>query len=314
MREIQVTRWSTQWSQCLLRARQLSTLTPRELPTPMAPFQTVGDRGLNWGDNHCPLVLVGPDRRRFENGPNEANIEPLADFDSGFDTNWASLSGPGGGQPYRHTPSRRGTGGPGTAQPERTGRGSSFLPPVVVTGCWTPDWPVWSACARSAPTAAATCTRWSASNKSLNRRRHPPVTTPQPSGNPLGTERNRRRDQIRPGLSQRLRHRPVRALGACGGRSGRPLARDQGRAVERSGSAALRSARGPPAGQTAATPLSASATAIAICTAPIRCTCSTCCAGPAMFPSSLLHLSLRARGRIPRAGVQQRPPLDVGSA
>ena len=30
--------------------------------------------------------LQGPDRRRFENGLNEANIEPLADFDSAFDS------------------------------------------------------------------------------------------------------------------------------------------------------------------------------------------------------------------------------------
>jgi predicted TIM-barrel fold metal-dependent hydrolase len=30
--------------------------------------------------------LPGGDRSRFENGLNEANIEPLADFDSAFDT------------------------------------------------------------------------------------------------------------------------------------------------------------------------------------------------------------------------------------
>ena len=30
--------------------------------------------------------LQAPDRRRFENGLNEANIEPLADFDSAFDS------------------------------------------------------------------------------------------------------------------------------------------------------------------------------------------------------------------------------------
>ena len=32
----------------------------------------------------CWLAAV--DRQRFENGLNEANTEPLADFDSGFDT------------------------------------------------------------------------------------------------------------------------------------------------------------------------------------------------------------------------------------
>ena len=30
--------------------------------------------------------LESDDRRRFENALNEANIEPIADFDSGFDT------------------------------------------------------------------------------------------------------------------------------------------------------------------------------------------------------------------------------------
>ncbi|MGB6513061.1 MAG: amidohydrolase, partial [Mycobacterium sp.] len=30
--------------------------------------------------------LAAGDRQRFENGLNEANTEPLADFDSGFDT------------------------------------------------------------------------------------------------------------------------------------------------------------------------------------------------------------------------------------
>ncbi|KDF02184.1 amidohydrolase [Mycolicibacterium aromaticivorans JS19b1 = JCM 16368] len=38
-------------------------------------------------DNHVHgYWLTAGDRRRFENGLNEANIEPLADFDSGFDT------------------------------------------------------------------------------------------------------------------------------------------------------------------------------------------------------------------------------------
>lgn len=38
-------------------------------------------------DNHVHgYWLTSGDRRRFENGLNEANIEPLADFDSGFDT------------------------------------------------------------------------------------------------------------------------------------------------------------------------------------------------------------------------------------
>ncbi len=38
-------------------------------------------------DNHVHgFWLMSGDRRRFENGLNEANTEPLADFDSGFDT------------------------------------------------------------------------------------------------------------------------------------------------------------------------------------------------------------------------------------
>ena len=38
-------------------------------------------------DNHVHgYWLTSGDRRRFENGLNEANIDPLADFDSGFDT------------------------------------------------------------------------------------------------------------------------------------------------------------------------------------------------------------------------------------
>lgn len=38
-------------------------------------------------DNHVHgFWLAGADRSRFENGLNEANTEPLADFDSGFDT------------------------------------------------------------------------------------------------------------------------------------------------------------------------------------------------------------------------------------
>ncbi|APE14836.1 amidohydrolase family protein [Mycolicibacterium pallens] len=38
-------------------------------------------------DNHVHgFWLTSGDRRRFENGLNEANTEPLADFDSGFDT------------------------------------------------------------------------------------------------------------------------------------------------------------------------------------------------------------------------------------
>ncbi|MBI3693191.1 MAG: amidohydrolase family protein [Mycolicibacterium aromaticivorans] len=43
--------------------------------------------GLRLVDNHVHgYWLTSGDRRRFENGLNEANIEPLADFDSGFDT------------------------------------------------------------------------------------------------------------------------------------------------------------------------------------------------------------------------------------
>lgn len=43
--------------------------------------------GLELVDNHLHgFWLDATDRRRFENGLNEANTEPLADFDSGFDT------------------------------------------------------------------------------------------------------------------------------------------------------------------------------------------------------------------------------------
>lgn len=43
--------------------------------------------GVRLVDNHVHgYWLTSGDRRRFENGLNEANIEPLADFDSGFDT------------------------------------------------------------------------------------------------------------------------------------------------------------------------------------------------------------------------------------
>ena len=43
--------------------------------------------GLRLIDNHVHgYWLSTGDRRRFENGLNEANTEPLADFDSGFDT------------------------------------------------------------------------------------------------------------------------------------------------------------------------------------------------------------------------------------
>lgn len=43
--------------------------------------------GLQLVDNHVHgYWLDAGDRRRFENGLNEANTEPLADFDSGFDT------------------------------------------------------------------------------------------------------------------------------------------------------------------------------------------------------------------------------------
>ncbi|MCV7020579.1 amidohydrolase family protein [Mycolicibacterium aichiense] len=43
--------------------------------------------GIRLVDNHVHgYWLTSGDRRRFENGLNEANIEPLADFDSGFDT------------------------------------------------------------------------------------------------------------------------------------------------------------------------------------------------------------------------------------
>ncbi len=37
-------------------------------------------------DNHVHGFWLSSDRTRFENGLNEANIEPLADFDSGFDS------------------------------------------------------------------------------------------------------------------------------------------------------------------------------------------------------------------------------------
>lgn len=43
--------------------------------------------GLRLVDNHMHgYWLSAGDRRRFENGLNEANTEPLAGFDSGFDT------------------------------------------------------------------------------------------------------------------------------------------------------------------------------------------------------------------------------------
>lgn len=43
--------------------------------------------GLELVDNHVHgFWLTSADRRRFENGLNEANTEALADFDSGFDT------------------------------------------------------------------------------------------------------------------------------------------------------------------------------------------------------------------------------------
>ncbi|MBB3603980.1 hypothetical protein FHT40_003641 [Mycolicibacterium sp. BK556] len=43
--------------------------------------------GMRLVDNHVHgFWLTTGDRGRFENGLNEANIEPLADFDSGFDT------------------------------------------------------------------------------------------------------------------------------------------------------------------------------------------------------------------------------------
>nr|WP_082135907.1 amidohydrolase family protein [Mycobacterium sp. EPa45] len=43
--------------------------------------------GVRLVDNHVHgFWLTSDDRRRFENGLNEANTEPLADFDSGFDT------------------------------------------------------------------------------------------------------------------------------------------------------------------------------------------------------------------------------------
>ncbi|WP_445165276.1 amidohydrolase family protein [Mycolicibacterium sp. Dal123E01] len=43
--------------------------------------------GIRLVDNHVHGYWLTPgDRKRFENGLNEANTEPLADFDSGFDT------------------------------------------------------------------------------------------------------------------------------------------------------------------------------------------------------------------------------------
>ena len=42
--------------------------------------------GLALVDNHVHGFWTSMDRTRFENGLNEANSEPLAAFDSGFDT------------------------------------------------------------------------------------------------------------------------------------------------------------------------------------------------------------------------------------
>lgn len=55
----------------------------------MTALQAIAEHiaGLELIDNHVHGFWPDPvDRRRFENGLNEANIEPLADFDSGFDT------------------------------------------------------------------------------------------------------------------------------------------------------------------------------------------------------------------------------------
>ena len=55
----------------------------------MTARQSITERidGLELVDNHVHgFWLSHADRRRFENGLNEANTEPLADFDSGFDT------------------------------------------------------------------------------------------------------------------------------------------------------------------------------------------------------------------------------------
>lgn len=55
------------------------------MPVPSALDDHIA--GIRLVDNHVHgYWLTGGDRRRFENGLNEANIEPLADFDSGFDT------------------------------------------------------------------------------------------------------------------------------------------------------------------------------------------------------------------------------------
>ncbi len=51
------------------------------------PALTEHVAGLKLVDNHVHGFWPAPgDRRRFENGLNEANTEPLEDFDSGFDT------------------------------------------------------------------------------------------------------------------------------------------------------------------------------------------------------------------------------------
>ncbi|MCB0941248.1 MAG: amidohydrolase family protein [Mycobacterium sp.] len=77
-------------------------------------------------DNHVHgFWLSGGDRRRFENGLNEANTDPLADFDSGFDTqlgfavraHCAPLLGlPGHVDPQRYWERRSGVAAPELAR------------------------------------------------------------------------------------------------------------------------------------------------------------------------------------------------------
>jgi len=173
--------------------------------------------------------LTAGDRQRFENGLNEANTEPLAEFDSGFDSQLGfavrAHCGPVLGLPKHVAPQayweRR-------SQYSETELAGLFLRAAGV-GDWLVDTGIVDDVAGVAELEALS-----------GNRVHEVVRLEQVAEQPAQARGHRGRHQIHSGLPRRVRRRSDRAVGRAGCRGRHPVARSGRFPAARPRSAAIR--------------------------------------------------------------------------
>ncbi len=219
--------------------------------------------------------LTAGDRSRFENALNEANIEPLADFDSGFDTQL-------GFAVRAHCAPLLGL--PQHAEPQdywqrRSQHTEAELARIFLRAAGVSDWLIDTGYAEGVADVAQVAELSADRAHEVVRLEQVAEQAADSPGDYASAFEQILRQRLKtavgtkvhPGLPRRIRRRPDRAVGGRGRVSGRPMARPRRRPAHRSSTAAVRVCIRRCGWASHCNSTWVSATGNATCTRPIRC-------------------------------------------